>query len=48
MEWAEGKAFHGATPSAPLNKLALYIGDPLPYDGMQASPNMPAQACKTL
>ena len=35
--WGNVKYFHGSTPSAPLNKLALYIGDPLAHDGMQAS-----------
>lgn len=35
MVWNEGSVFRGATPSSPLNKLALWIGDTLPHNGMQ-------------
>ena len=33
--WDEENVFHGATPSSPLNKLALHIGRTLPHNGMQ-------------
>ena len=33
--WDNVRTFSGATPSAPLNKLALHIGDIAPHDGMQ-------------
>ncbi len=44
--WAEGKVFHGFTPSAPLNKLALYIGDLSPLDGMQVCSTLQLQTAK--
>ncbi|CAL5222461.1 g4829 [Coccomyxa viridis] len=34
--WDNVRIFHGATPSAPLNKLALHVGDIRSHDGMQA------------
>jgi len=46
--WAEGKVFHGFTPSAPLNKLALYIGDLSPLDGMQVCSTLQLQTAKHL
>lgn len=33
--WDNVSIFHGATPSAPLNKLALHVGDIRSHDGMQ-------------
>ncbi len=38
--WDNVRTFSGATPSAPLNKLALHIGDIVPHDGMQVSTSL--------